>query len=285
MTITKFNYFHRVWSGFRADDMQQSFRASDALLTYLQLDDKIASLHAIVVLPDEDDNADDHHRSSVPQLRVLIGTFGGQVHLWTPPLANVTRLGGARFDKPSLPAGAAVGASVLLHRHADEVTIVRLGPAGRRAASCGLDGVLLVSDVRTGMRLMRAEHLAAWCCMAWPRELSAVGDVLLLGDDRGAVSVWNMRTGGRQTLVEGVFGGESGGGLVSALAACRRPGGGRRKRSEIVVGVGEEMRVPTHKGDGHDDRADGDDEDDVLLVVAAGVNYPRDFNVKVLRVV
>lgn len=224
------------------------------------------------MLPHDDDNRSDNATTGVPQLRVLIGTFGGQVHLWTPPLTIVTKLGGS--------AASATEAAAVLHTHGDEVTTVRFGPTGRRAASCGLDGVLLVSDVAKGMQLLRVEHRAAWCCMAWPRELSAAGDVLLLGDDRGAVSVWNMRTGEMETVVDGAFGGECGG-LVSAVAACRLQGAGKKGwRSEAAA-----REHGQSEGDNSTVDGDDDDDDDVLLVVAAGVDYPRDFNVKVFRVV
>lgn len=239
----------RIWSGFGADETQQNLRSATALRTCKQLDDRIAALQAIVVSGDESADA-----SAERQLLVLIGTFAGDVHLWRPKLSH--ELG-------------RVSDSMVLHSHGDEVTAARFGPAGRRAASCGLDGVLLVSDVRTGMRLMRVQHAAAWCCLEWPTALAAAGDWLLLGDDRGAVSVWDMSTGVRRLVVERAFGGGGGGvggdgggvgsGLVSALTACRMVA-----KCEADGGlVGEER----------------------LFVIAAGVDQLRDFRVKVFRVV
>lgn len=232
---------YRIWSGFRADETQQNVRATTALRACKQLDDRIATLQAIVVAGDAANVADAAERP----LLILIGTFAGDVHLWRPKLDR------SLDREPD---------SSVLHSHDDEVTAARFGPFGRRAASCGLDGVLLVSDVRTGMRLMRVEHTAAWCCLEWPPALASAGDLLLLGDDCGAISVWDMSTGARRMVVERAFdNGDGGGGLVSALTACR---------------MGPEC-----------DGGGGLIENQRLFVIAAGVDGSRDFRVKVFCMV
>lgn len=225
-------------------------RPTDALLTYLQLDDKIASVHAL-------------QTGGERSLLVLVGTFAGRVYVWLPAT------GGSHPSALSHFVTSATAADCqLLHRHSDEVSTVHLGPAGRRAASAGLDGQLLVSDVQTGMLLLRAQHSAAWCSMAWPTA-AAFADVLLLGDDRGAISVWNMRTGERQAVEERTFGGgklngddrqkQRAAGLVSALTTFVAGGGNKEPKQ--------------------------DDDDEDLFVVAAGVGYQRDFAVKLFKVV
>lgn len=273
---------YRVWSDFGSNDTQQSFRSTDSLLTYMQLDDKIATVHAIHLSDNDDDN-----NASTPttSIRILIGTFAGDVHLWTVKPAT---------DRKQLRTSPHENTARRLHRHGNEVTAVRFGPAGRRAASCGLDGVLIVSDVQTGMRLLSAEHNVAWCCLTWLPPVCLGGsddDLILLGDDRGAVSVWSMRTGEGKRVADAAFGdaasavseatsndaNSSGltavprrrsvavgrGGLVSALAATRQ----KIRRDENAMTV----------------EADGGD--DVVLVLAAGVDGPGDFSVKVFRVI
>lgn len=283
---------NRVWSDFGRHDTQQSFRSTDALLTYLQLDDKIAAMHAIPAT------------SSAAGIRILIGTFGGDVFHW--PLAPATR-------REHLQTPPHENHARRLHRHGDEVTAVRFGAAGRRAASCGLDGVLLVSDVETGMRLLRAEHAVAWCCLTWLPPLTvaatscggggaaaadlhrADSDLLLLGDDRGAISVWSMRTGDGKCIAESAFGAgassaaANAGGLVGGLAAARRYNAIGRAGLVSALAASRQKMVPQTddvriERDSKDSAADGDD-DDVVLVMAAGVDGPGEFSVKVFRVI
>lgn len=158
----------RIWKGFTATEIQ-SYRISDALLEYAQFDDKIASVHAIM--------SDQH-------LLIAVGTFDGNVHLWKLRITQRAKISVETVSKS------------IVQTHSDEVTAVAFDPLGRQLASCGLDRVLLVADVVTGMNLFRKEHTEALCCMDW--RLS-IGEWLLLGDETGTVHVWNMQTGSVQT--------------------------------------------------------------------------------------
>lgn len=165
------NYLYiRIWKGFTATEIQ-SYRISDALLDYAQFDDKVSAVHASLSLKDQ-------------QLQIVVGTFDGKVHLWKLKVTRTTPISMETLSKS------------LVHSHSDEVTGVSFDPFARHVASCGLDRMLLVADVATGMNLFRKEHTEALCCMDW--RLSC-GEWLLLGDEFGTVYVWNMQTGSVQT--------------------------------------------------------------------------------------
>lgn len=180
----------RIWKGFKVEEIQ-SYRISDALLQYRQFSDKISSVQAIVQLPT------DH-------LLIAIGSFSGEVHLW--------RLRMLCRDSTSLETDDIR----IVQKHADEVTAVAFDPSGRQIASCGLDRVLLVTDVDTGMPLFRKEHTEALCCLDW--RLPS-GEWLVLGDECGTLYVWNMQVGSVETKHKSFDG------VISAVATTKTSDG------------------------------------------------------------
>lgn len=170
------------------------------MLDYEQFDDKISSVHAILSAKDQ-------------QLLIAVGTFDGNVHLWK---LKITRNPNIYLESMS---------KSIVQTHSDEVTAVSFDPLGRQIASCGLDRLLLVADVATGMNLFRKEHSEALCCMDW--RLSN-GEWLMLGDEAGTVFVWNMQSGSVQTETKAFDG------VVSAINTTKTSDG---RTFVIVAGV------------------------------------------------
>jgi WD40 repeat protein len=81
------------------------------------------------------------------------------------------------------------GADELTVRHANEVTLGRLGAAGTRLVTTSHDGVLSITDVATGrpIRSFAGGYTAA--------ALSTDGQSLATGDIDGILRVWNVATG------------------------------------------------------------------------------------------
>jgi hypothetical protein len=81
--------------------------------------------------------------------------------------------------------------------HQGPVRGADISPDGRRLATAGEDGVVLISDIATGDELIRLtpEGTNAWNCVAW----SPDGFQLAVGGDR--IHVWNL--GDQQILAPG----------------------------------------------------------------------------------
>lgn len=109
-------------------------------------------------------------------------------------------------------------------KHTDEITAVSFNSNATKVASSSLDGVLHVCDIATGMTLFRKQHEHPLTCLSWLYS----DELLLLGDEVGMLTAWNMQTGSVQ-LHEEVL---KNGGIVSSIAAAVDD-----KRYVIVAGV------------------------------------------------
>lgn len=112
-------------------------------------------------------------------MEVVIGLVSGDVILW--------RL---KFSDSDFKSIQTIDPKILF-THADEVTGVSFNKNGTKVASCGLDCVLSVCDIDTGMTLFKKEHPNCLICLNWCDE----SGILYLGDNSGLIYVWNMMTG------------------------------------------------------------------------------------------
>lgn len=167
------------------------------MLAYLSLEEKVASVQAI--------------RFDRNTIRIVIGTFGGEVWLWSIRIREAISI----EVEPSEQR--------LLIKHTDEITAVSFNSNATKVVSSSLDGVLHVCDIATGMTLFRKQHAHPLTCLSWRFS----DELLLLGDEVGMLTVWNMQTGSVQ-LHEEVL---KNGGIVSSIAAADD------KRYVIVAGV------------------------------------------------
>lgn len=165
-THAQINPIHRVWKGF---DAINSFRLSDSMLAYLPFEEKISAL-------------DCHLHNDI--LQIAIGTFAGEVHLWTLLILDETK---TIVQEPETVR------SKLLHHHrpGTEVLAVAFNCNGTKITSCALDGTLNVCDIGSGMTLVSRQHSSAFTCLDW----SYSDECLVLGDQVGHVFVLNMLTG------------------------------------------------------------------------------------------
>lgn len=168
------------------------------MLAYLPLEEKVASVQAT--------------RFDQNTIRIVIGTFGGEVWLWSLRIlqANCVEV------EPSEQR--------LLTKHTDEITAVSFNSNATKVASSSLDGVLHVCDITTGMTLFRKQHSHPLTCLSWRFS----NELLLVGDEVGILTVWNMQTGSVQ-LQEEIL---KNGGIVSSISAAIDD-----KRYVIVAGV------------------------------------------------
>lgn len=159
----------RVWKGF---DAISSFRLSDAMLAYLPFEEKISSLDAYL---------------NGNLLQITIGTFTGEVHLWSLKILN---------DSNEIISEPETIQTKLLHSHCTSANVlaVAFNCRGTELASCSIDGTLNVCDIISGMTLIHQKHNSIFTCLNW----SYSNECLLLGDKMGQIFVLNMLTGTMQ---------------------------------------------------------------------------------------
>lgn len=188
-----------MWKGYDSTvSSTTSFRLSDTMLAYLPLEEKVSSVQAI--------------KTDLNTIRIVVGTFGGEVLLWSLRILEVSSM---EFE-PSEHR--------LLMKHTDEITAVSFNSNATKVVSSSLDGVLHVCDIGTGMTLFRKQHTHPLTCLSWRFS----DEFLLVGDEVGMLTVWNMQKGSVQ-LHEQVL---KNGGIVSSIAAASDD-----KRYVIVAGV------------------------------------------------
>lgn len=113
-------------------------------------------------------------------INVCVGTFTGEVILWTLAIADLVKIQDLET----------IDQKVIL-KHADEISGIHFNLSQTHIASCSLDGILQVCDIATGMTLFRNEHQYPLTALNWTYS----DELLVLGDQRGNVYIWNMQTG------------------------------------------------------------------------------------------
>lgn len=124
-------------------------------------------------------------------IKVVVGLASGDVIIWR--LKTSGRLS---------PGSVETIDTKILFTHADEVTSVSFNKNGTKIASCGLDCVLYVCDIETGMMLFKKEHENCLICLNWCHE----SGILYLGDNTGLIFVWNMMAGEKNCTESGFNG-------------------------------------------------------------------------------
>lgn len=114
------------------------------------------------------------------EIKVVIGLFNGDVHLWDLFIPDGTSLRNIQSKETKL-----------LYSHEDEVTNLCFNKDGTKVVSCALDKYLYVCDINTGMILFKKEHPNCLICLSLCHE----NEILYLGDNIGFIYAWNMRTG------------------------------------------------------------------------------------------
>lgn len=136
---------------------------SDAMVAYLSLEEKVASVDASLTSDDI--------------LQVAVGTFSGEVLLWKLRVNNTTNMETLE--------------TVVLTKHVDEVTSVKFNPSQTKIASASLDGSFHICDITTGMVVLTQQHNSPIICLDWKYS----EEYLAMGDENGHLIVWNMLTG------------------------------------------------------------------------------------------
>lgn len=151
----------RVWKGFDT----KPYSLSDSLIAYYSFEEKIIAVDI---------------SKMKETIKVVVGLANGDVILW-------------KLNTSGQLSSGSVGTidTKSLFMHADEVTRVSFNQNGTKVASCGLDCVLHVCDIDTGMTLFKKEHSNCLICLSWCHDTG----ILYLGDNTGYIHVWNMMTG------------------------------------------------------------------------------------------
>lgn len=159
-----------MWKGF-GKTSNTSFNLSASMVAYLSLEDKVIAIDSTW---------------SIDTIKVAIGLANGEVYIW--------RL---KINDPSQITTAEPIETKLILTHADEVTGVNFNETGSKVVSCGLDRLIYVCDVATGMILFKKEHPNSLICMKW----SFLDEILYLGDNQGTIHVWDMTDGEKKCFV------------------------------------------------------------------------------------
>lgn len=167
------------------------------MIAYLALDDKVVAVDANRV-----EN----------QIKVVIGLTNNEVVLWTLSTNE---------ENDSLQMNSIE--SKVLVTHSDEVTDVILNKNATKVASCGLDQMLFVCDIETGMILFRHAHPNSLMCFDW----CYFNELLFIGDNEGFIYTWDMNSG-EQLCTTKAFDGP-----VTALRCVN----GEEKNRVFVAGV------------------------------------------------
>lgn len=122
---------------------------------------------------------------------MVVGLVSGDVILWRLKTSDQTNLNEIETIDTKV-----------LFTHEDEVTGVSFNKNGTKVASCGLDRVLYVCDIETGMTLFKKEHSNCLICLSWCHE----SGVLYIGDNAGVIYAWNMMTGEQNCSATGFNG-------------------------------------------------------------------------------
>lgn len=70
--------------------------------------------------------------------------------------------------------------------HTASITAVNYGPDGQTLASCGTDKLFQILDVNTGLSVFNKTFSCALTCLKWSQS------IIVLGDENGIISVWNI---------------------------------------------------------------------------------------------
>lgn len=160
-----------MWKGF-GKSSDTLFNLSASMVGYLSLEDKVISIDSTW---------------STDVIKVAIGLANGEVYIW--------RL---RINNPNQVTTVEPIDNKLIITHADEVTGVNFNETGTKVVSCGLDKLIYVCDVATGMILFKKEHPNSLICMKW----SFIDEILYLGDNEGTIHVWDMTDGEKKCLLK-----------------------------------------------------------------------------------
>lgn len=171
--MASFIRIFRMWKGFGSASANASFNLSESMVAYLSLEDKI--------------NAIDSINTVAGSVKVAIGAANGEVYVWHLQLAD-----------PNNVSSIETIDTKLVLSHGDEVTGINFNESGSKIVSCGLDKVLYVCDVETGMILFKKEHPNSLICMSW----SFYDEILYLGDNQGTIHVWNMTDGEKRCALD-----------------------------------------------------------------------------------
>lgn len=151
----------RIWKGFNT----KPYSLSDSLIAYYSFEEKIISV-------------DIFETNDI--IKVVVGLANGDVILWKLKMSD--RLSPGLVETID---------TKILFTHDDEVTCVLFNKNGTKVASCGLDCILCVCDIDTGMNLFKKEHTNCLICLSWCHE----SGILYLGDNAGYIYIWNMVNG------------------------------------------------------------------------------------------
>lgn len=70
--------------------------------------------------------------------------------------------------------------------HAATITALNYGPDGQTLASCGMDKLFQILDVNTGLSVFNKSFSSPLTCLKWSHS------IIVLGDESGIISVWNI---------------------------------------------------------------------------------------------
>lgn len=70
--------------------------------------------------------------------------------------------------------------------HKATITAINYGPDGQTLASCGVDKLFQILDVNTGLAVFNKMLSCALTCLKWNKS------IILLGDEEGILSAWNI---------------------------------------------------------------------------------------------
>lgn len=117
-------------------------------------------------------------------LKIVIGTFAGEVHLWSLEILD---------DLNEIISQPETIQTKLLYSHCPSTNVlaVAFNCRGTEVASVSADCTLNVCDITSGMTLIHYKHNSMFTCLNW----SYSNECLLLGDKCGRIFVLNMLIG------------------------------------------------------------------------------------------
>lgn len=137
--------------------------------------------------------------------RVAVGSSDHYLRMWDVPT-------GRQLAGPIKPSRRK-SKPPILHKHDWDVTSLAFSPDGKKLASTGMDGQLIVSMVATGEPLFETEeHWGGEYAAAW----SADGKQIASADPDGVIRLWDVASGKRIGTLKGHKS------IVAALAFCPR---------------------------------------------------------------
>lgn len=162
----------------------KTFRLSNSMIAYLSLDDKITYLTSRNIINNDNKN--------IQSIEIYIGTEIGQIYSWKLNINNCNdndeKISQKQWNIEEFEPQ-------LLIKHDKQINCLELNSNQTKLASCSFDGLLIITDISTGMKLFKKSLDINLTNLCWLFNENQLFEYLLNVDINGYLYVWDLIDG------------------------------------------------------------------------------------------